>query len=141
MSLVRFPSPVAALLAAVAGGTALGLLLPHSAALAGAALAVAIGSAVRWPATLVWIVAVGLGIGHGIAARAEDAKTCRARLSPGPVELTMVLEEPTAARAIVLATPIGPSCRGSIAVRWQDPGGARAGQVMAVEGRWTVRPG
>jgi competence protein ComEC len=141
MSLVRRPSPVAGLLAAVAGGTALGLLVPHPWIILGAASVAAVLVGAIAPVAVVWSLAMLLGAGHGIAARAEDAEGCRSQLAPGPAELTVVLEEPTTARAVILATPLGLSCRGPILLRWPDSREALAGQVMAIEGRWTIRPG
>src|SRR5690349_17279823 len=126
MSLVRRPSPAAGLLAAVAGGTALGLLVAHPWILAGAAAAGALGAAVWARRYLVWVLAAAFGIGHGVGARREDAASCRSRLPPGPVRLTVILEEPTIARAVIAATPQGQRCHGSIALRWRDPGTALA---------------
>lgn len=87
--------------------------------------------------------AVALGALAGVLTRWSDAASCRARLPPARIELTVRLLDPPAPRGVVRARIPAAGCRGPVDVRWPDApgesGAARAGSVARVTGRWIPR--
>ncbi len=140
MSLARRPSPAAWLLVCVAAGALLGFVVPRPSWAVVVALLLGAAGARLVRAGFGWIAAISLGLAHGAMARAVDARSCRARFLAGPIELAVVLEEPSVAGQAVLATPIGQPCGGTVALRWRHPEPVWAGQVLMIQGVWIVRP-